>query len=112
MYKIPILLIDNKSPFCSKTMRMIYKNGGYNKFIFLSIYSSESKDLLSRHGLSPDGERLLVLLEKGKVFMKSGAFLRATRKLNGGIPLFYGFSLIPKKARDFIFDKIASYFSN
>ncbi len=111
MKELPVLLIDNKNSFCSKTMRIIYRYGGYDKFIFLSIYSNESKNLLSEYGLSPNAENLTVLLEKGKVFIKSGAILQAARKLNGGIQLFYGLNLIPASVRDFFYDKISGYTS-
>lgn len=112
MEDMPVLLIDNKNPFCSKTMQLIFKSGGYNKFNFLSIYSEESKELLSEYGIATNGEKLLVLFEKGKVFMKSGALLQAARKLNGFMPLIYWFAIIPQRIRDSLYDKISGYFPN
>ena len=112
MKEMPVLLIDNKSPFCSKTMQLIFESGGYNKFNFLSIYSEESKELLSQYGIASSGEKLMVLCEKGKVFMKSGALLQATRKLNGFMPFFYWFRIIPQKFKDYLYDIITGYFPN
>lgn len=112
MNDMPILLIDNKSPFCSKTMQLIFRRGGYNKFNFLSIYSEESKQLLTEYGIATNGEKLMVLCEKGKVFIKSGALLQVARKLNGFMPLIYWFAIIPQKIRDFFYDRISGYFPN
>lgn len=108
MKDMPVLLIDNKSPFCSKTMQLIFKSGGYNKFNFLSIYSEESKKILSENGITTNGEKLMVLCEKGKVFIKSGAFLQAVRKLNGFLPLIYWLTVIPEKIRDALYDKLSN----
>lgn len=104
MNDLPVLLIDNRSPFCSKTMRIIFKNGGYNKFNFISIYSEESKKLLLHYGIATSGEKLMVLCEKGQVFMKSGALLQAARKLNGIKSMLYWFIILPQRMRDSLYD--------
>lgn|SRR5690606_23017076 len=111
MYQMPVLLIDNKSSFGSRTMRIIYRHGGYDKFVFLSIYSEESRNLLMMHGFTQSNEKLMVLLDKGRVFIKSEAILRVSKKLNGAIPLLYTFFLIPGIIRDYVYDKIANYHS-
>lgn len=99
------MLIDNRNPFCCKTMRLIFRRGGYNKFNFLSIYSEESKKLLSEFGIITNGEKLMVLCDKGKVFVKSGALLQAARKLNGLMPLIYWLTIVPRKIRDSLYDR-------
>lgn len=112
MEEVPVLLIDNKSPFCSKTMQLIFKSGGYNKFNFLSIHSEESKKLLLQYGIVTTGEKLMVLCERGNVFVKSGALLQATRKLSGLKSIFYMFILIPQKIRDSIYDRLSGSYSD
>lgn len=107
MKDMPVLLIDNRNPFCSKTMQLIFKRGGYNKFNFLSIYSEESKKLLSDYGIVTNGEKLMVLCEKGKIFLKSGALLQAARRLNGLMPVVYWFFIIPGKIRDSLYDRLS-----
>jgi predicted DCC family thiol-disulfide oxidoreductase YuxK len=111
MNEMPVLLIDNKNPFCSKTMQLIFNKGGYNKFNFLSVHSDESKELLLKHGLDFERERLIVLFEKGKVFVNSGAFLHAVKELNGSLRWFYWFSIIPQKITEIIYDRISRRFS-
>ncbi len=112
MEEVPVLLIDNKSPFCSRTMQLIFKSGGYNKFNFLSIHSEESKILLSQYGIDPTGEKLMVLCERGKVFVKSGALLQAARSLNGLKSMLYWFILIPQKIRDSLYDRLSDRYSD
>jgi predicted DCC family thiol-disulfide oxidoreductase YuxK len=97
MSDLPILLVDNKNPLCSKAMSLIFKSGGYNKFKFLSIYSKESRELLLRHGIETTGKKLIILYEKGKVLTDSEAILQTTKILKGFISLIYVFSIIPKR---------------
>lgn len=107
MEEVPVLLIDNKCPFCSKSMQLIYQSGGYNKFNFLSIYSEESRQLLSNYGIETTGERLMVLCERGKVFIKSGALLQAVRKLKGMKSMLFWFIIIPQRIRDALYDRLS-----
>ncbi len=112
MNDLPVLLIDNRSPFCSKTMRIIFKNGGCDKFNFISIYSDESKKLLLQYGIITSGEKLMVFCEKGKIFVKSGALLQVARKLNGIKSMLYWFIIIPQKTRDSIYDRLSHNSTN
>lgn len=107
MKDLPVLLIDNRSAFCSKTMQLIYRSGGYDKFNFLSIYSEESKLLLNQYGLTTNGEQLLVLVENEELYTKSGAVLQAARKLKGIVPMLYWFIIVPQKYRDSFYDKLS-----
>jgi predicted DCC family thiol-disulfide oxidoreductase YuxK len=50
----------------------------------------------------------ILYVEKGVIYDKSTAILKICRKLNGGYPLFYGFILIPKFIRDWIYEQLAN----
>lgn len=105
----PTILIDNKCAFCSRTMQFILLHGGTNKFIFISIYSDESKILLTENNLPSDYNKSVVLLENNNVFIKSNAVLRIVKKLNGLYPLLYVFIIIPVTIRDSIYDLISKH---
>lgn len=95
MEDIPLLLIDNRNPICCRMMDFIIKNGGSNEFNFLSIYSEESKEFLSKFEFPDESNKTMILVEKGKVFLNSVAFLQSVRKLNGFIPVFYWYNYLP-----------------
>ncbi len=108
----PVMLIDNKSPFCCKIMKLIYKSGGYNKFNFISIYSDESKELLARYSLSQVDKMLLVLIEQEKIYFNSIAILHSAEKLNAFIPIFYCYTVLPGGIKNFKYKRINEFFSN
>jgi predicted DCC family thiol-disulfide oxidoreductase YuxK len=103
------ILIDNKCAFCSRIMQFMLLHGGMNKFIFLSIYSDESKKLLTENNLPSDYDKSVVLLENNNVFIKSSAILKIAKKLNGLYPLLYWFKIIPVTIRDYIYDLISKH---
>ena len=96
MKEMPVLLIDNTSPLSCSFMQFIYNSGGFDKFKFLSIYSDESKRLLSSYDMPDRSNCVMVLLDNGKVFTDSMAFFQSARKLAGAIPIFLVFIVTRK----------------
>jgi len=107
--KKDILLIDEQCTLCSRAVEFILNHGGGDKFNFLSIFSDESKILLAANGLPRDYDKSLVLIETGKVFVKSAAALRVTRRLSGLYPALYFLIVVPKPIRDAVYDMIARH---
>lgn len=107
--KTDILLIDKQCTLCSWAARFIIRNGGGDKYNFLSIYSDESKTLLAANGLSPEYDQSLVLIENGRVFIKSSAVLRVARQLGRPYPALYMFKVVPQPIRDAVYDFIARH---
>jgi predicted DCC family thiol-disulfide oxidoreductase YuxK len=105
----PIILIDSKCSFCSKTGQFIARKGGENKFQFLSLYSEEGKKQLLKYGLPEDYRDSVVLIENDSVFLKSDAVLKISKKLNSIYPFFSQFKFIPQKIRDSIYDFVARH---
>lgn len=105
----PIILIDSKCSFCSKTGQFIARKGGENKFQFHSLYSEEGKKQLLKYGLPKDYRDSVVLIENETVFLKSDAVLKISQKLNGIYPFFSRFNFIPQKIRDSIYDFVARH---
>ncbi len=108
----PMILLDNRSPFCCRIMHFIFKNGGYKKFNFVSIHSDESKELLSRYSLSSNDKKLLILVDKGKVYFDSGAILKSVKKLDSFVPIFYWYTVFPGSVKGSEYNKITEFFSS
>ena len=66
----------------------------------------EGRLLASHHRISPDDPATFILLERGRAFVRSDAALRIAGALPGWrwTRLLY---LVPKKARDWVYDIIA-----
>lgn len=96
MKELPVLMIDNRNPICCRIMQFLFRNGGSDKFCFLSINSIEGKRLLANFDVPDKINRFMILLDRDKIFLNSGAFLESTRRLNGSIPVFTGIPVYPK----------------
>jgi predicted DCC family thiol-disulfide oxidoreductase YuxK len=107
--KKDILLIDEQCTLCSRTVEFIRNHGGRDKFIFLSNFSEEGKNLLAAHGLPRDYDKSVVLIRTGKAFIKSSAALRVTRSLSGIYPALYFLMVVPRPIRDAVYDLIARH---
>ena len=105
----PILLIDSTCKLCSKSMQFVVNNGGEDKFEILSIYDSESKELMTSYGLPPDYNKSLVLIENGKAYIKSTAVLRISRHLKGPARILYLLIIFPKFLRDPVYNFISRH---
>lgn len=105
----PILLIDSECTLCSKTMNFIVRHGGEEKFRFLSLYSTEGKDVLKKHDFPAGYKESIVLVENGNAFTKSDAALLTAKKLPGIFPVLYGFKIVPKVIRDKVYDFVARH---
>ena len=63
--------------------------------------------MVTEHGIDTSQTDSIILIENGKAYTKSSAALKIARHLSGGYPLLYGFMIIPKFIRDFVYDFIA-----
>lgn len=103
---VSIVLFDGECNLCNSSVNFILKHDHKNKFQFASLQSPKAFELLGSKEHSTLTTVLLV--EKGKVFTKSTAVLRICRHLNGLLPLFFVFILIPPILRNAIYDYIAT----
>jgi len=98
-----VILIDDTCTLCNRSVAFIVNHGGGDLYRFVSIYSDEGKLYLRKYGLPEGYDDSLVLLENRKAYVKSGAVLRISRKLDGAFPLLYGFIIVPRFLRDAIY---------
>lgn len=98
MKKKPVLLIDNTSPVSCSFMRFIINSGGLDVFSFLSIRSEEGKVLMAQHEVTNSERKVLILLEDGKIFTDTIAFIKSASKISGFIPLVYWYAYMPGKS--------------
>lgn len=104
-----IVLVDSDCALCNTSVNFILKHGGENKFEFISIFSPEGKKVLNKINLPENYDQSLVLVENGKIFVKSTAVLRIFKKLSGIYPLIYGFIVVPRQIRDFFYMLISKH---
>jgi predicted DCC family thiol-disulfide oxidoreductase YuxK len=92
---------------CSSSVQFVIKHNTKENVRFASLQSDFGKELLRDANLPSDYLGSLVLVENGKIFVKSDAALKLAKHLNGLWKFGKVFLIIPKFIRNPIYDWIA-----
>lgn len=102
-----IILFDGVCNLCNGAVNFVIKRDSGNVFKFAPLQEKQGALLLKTHAIDIQKLESIVLIENEKVYIKSSAALRITKKLSGLWPLFFVLLIIPSFIRDGIYDIIA-----
>ena len=102
-----VVIFDGICNLCSRGVAFIIRRDPRNLFRFAAAQSDAGKKLMEGYGLDPGEVVSLVLVENGKIYMRSSALLRIVRRLTGLWPVLYGLVIIPFFLRDPVYDFVA-----
>lgn len=106
----PLILFDGDCNLCHGLVRFVIKRDRKAKYRFASLQSEVGQAAL-KTAMGSDGMVTLpdsiVLVQHGKVRMKSTAALAIARGIRWPWPLLAVFWLVPYPLRDFIYDWVA-----
>lgn len=102
-----IVLIDGVCHLCQGLTKFIIKRDPEGVFRFASQQSEIGQELLERGGFHGELADTVVILDQGKYYTRSAAALRIARRLPMPWPLLYGFVIVPKSIRDFLYEWVA-----
>ena len=102
-----IILFDGVCNLCNSSVNFIIKHDKKKKFIFTSLQSDATKEILLQFQTKKMNKDSILLIENENIYEKSTAALKITKQLNSGYKLFYSLIIVPKFIRDFVYDKIA-----
>ncbi len=102
-----IILFDGVCNLCNGAVNFVIKRDPGNVFKFATLQEKKGALLLKMHAIDIQKLDSIVLIENEKVYIKSSAALRITKKLSGLWPLFFVLLIIPSFIRDGIYDIIA-----
>lgn len=103
----PIIFYDGQCNLCIGALGFVIRQGGRNKFNFVSLQSDKAKVLLPENLLIKQSPDSIVYLDHEKIFYRSSAILRIMKQLGKGWGILYVFILVPRIIRDPIYDLIA-----
>ena len=103
----PIIFFDGVCNLCTGTVQFVIRHDPKHHFRFASLQSEIGQQLLKEYNLPTEEFGSFILFEDGKVYTKSTAALRVTRKLNGLWPVVYTNIVFPLFIRDGIYNLIA-----
>lgn len=102
-----IVLFDGVCNLCNRSVQFIIKRDRHKQFYFASLQGKTGQQLLEQFHLTADNLNSFILIENGKLYQKSSAALRITRKLGAAWPLLYGFIIVPPFIRNAVYSLIA-----
>jgi predicted DCC family thiol-disulfide oxidoreductase YuxK len=102
-----IVLFDGVCNFCNSSVNFIIRHDKKKRYKFAALQSDIGRVLSEMNAIDQSKIDSIILVENGKVFVKSSAILRISKHLNYLYPLFFGFVIIPKFIRDGVYDFIA-----
>ena len=100
----PVLLFDGVCNLCTGSVQFILKRDRSRKLKFASLQSEFGIAMLQSLHLPEDHASSLVLIEHGKVYVKSDAALRVSKHLNGMWPIFSVFLIVPSFIINYVYD--------
>lgn len=103
-YKHPIILFDGVCNLCSSSVQFIIRHDPQKKFRYASLQSELGQSVLKEFNLPTNELSSFILLEKGKIAVKSTGALRVAKQLSGGWPLLYALVIVPAFIRDAVYE--------
>ncbi len=102
-----VVLFDGTCNLCNGVVQFILKRDKAGVFKFASLQSNYASKFISCSTSAAANLSSILFLKAGKKFDKSTAALHIAKELPGFWPLLYGFIIIPKFIRDWVYDWIA-----
>lgn len=102
-----IILFDGVCNLCNGSVVFIIKRDKKDLFRFAAIQSDEGRELIKKHKIDTSKVDSILLIDDERYFSKSTAALKIARHLSGGYPLLYGFMILPRFFRNWVYDIIA-----
>jgi predicted DCC family thiol-disulfide oxidoreductase YuxK len=100
-----VLLFDGVCTLCNGFVQFVIQRDPAGRFQFATLQSDAARRLLQAAPQPvPD---TLVLVENGRVFLRSTAALRVVRGLRFPWPLAFVLVVVPRPLRDWVYDIVA-----
>ena len=101
-----VILYDGECGLCDRLVQWVLPRDRAGFFHFAALQSPWAQTALGRHGLPTKDFDTMVLIEEGRIHLRSSAALRVLRRLPGW-RWTYGFVVVPRGLRDAVYGWIA-----
>jgi predicted DCC family thiol-disulfide oxidoreductase YuxK len=105
--KHPVIFFDGVCNLCNSLVKIVIQLDRKQKLRFASLQSEAAEKILSQDPGLQAGPDTLVYLENGKLYFKSDAVLRISRKIGGLLIIFQIGYVMPGPWRNWCYDLIA-----
>jgi predicted DCC family thiol-disulfide oxidoreductase YuxK len=104
----PLFIFDGVCVLCSSGVRWLIRRDPAGRFRFATAQSPLGRAIYAHYGIEMDETYLL--LDQGRVYIKSDGYLRIASSLGGFYAALAGLArLIPRALRDAVYDIVARH---
>lgn len=103
-----IVLFDGTCAFCERSVIFMAKRDPAGYFRFGASQSPEAAALLAPYGVTRETARSIILIEDGRVYLRSTASLRIAARLTPPWSWFRVFLVVPAPIRDAAYRVVAA----
>jgi len=105
----PVILFDGVCNLCNGFVQFVIRNDKKNKFRFASLQSDSAKKLLEPFHFPLDELKTIVLVEDGKIYLRSRAVIRIASQLDGAWKLSAMLYIFPSFLSDAVYNLVSKY---
>lgn len=102
-----VILFDGVCNLCNGFVQFVIKHDRQGYFKFTALQSEAGQKILQQTNFSNTSLHTVVLVENGKVYVRSTAALKVLARLDGFWPITYAAIILPAFLRDVIYMGIA-----
>jgi predicted DCC family thiol-disulfide oxidoreductase YuxK len=103
-----VILFDGTCAFCERSVRFIASRDPAGYFRFGASQTPAAAALLATHGVTRESTRSLILIEEGRLYLRSTAVLRIARRLPFPWRLASAVLVVPVALRDPVYRVVAA----
>lgn len=102
------ILFDGVCNLCNGFVQFVIARDPHARYRFAALSSDAARKLLADSGVQGALPDSIVLVENGRVYLRSDVPLRIARSLTFPWPLFSALQIVPRFIRDRVYDVIAA----
>jgi predicted DCC family thiol-disulfide oxidoreductase YuxK len=102
-----VLVYDGYCNLCGAIVRFLKRHDRRGRFSYVPLQSELGREIAVAAGLEAGNISTVILFHDSEYYIRSTAALRVFRLLGGGWKLLYGFIIVPRFIRDFIYNMVA-----
>lgn len=106
---MPVVLFDGVCNLCNGSVRFVIERDPHKHFQFAPLQSETATTLIGGTAGPFSMPDSIVLVDDGRLYVRSTAALRIARRLRFPWPLLWVFMAVPRPLRDWVYDVIARH---
>lgn len=103
-----ILLFDGVCNTCNAVVSFLLEHDRKKQILFASLQSVKGRELATKHGIDPELLETVVLIYRGRAYLRSDAVIKVLELLGGAYRFLAAIKILPHGLRDAFYSGFAN----